>query len=352
MENRYCKNYMFKECVQTVSDLSSLYNFSELCILERLSESILSRYARELAMEQLFAWMASRITSNCLLICCRWSAWQLGLGAFNSWKVQKPAKLGMSQIVTAVFESCLWCFLTTLQHTFADFTDTSLDILFPLSQPEPELACTVSCSTCSFILRLCASSSLAELIMDCISSSDDMAARTRHEHLDSTFALLLIRNGKLCNHMEALAWHDTVRLSSKPFIVAMSYSDTVWYGEKAMQLLTFLRCIQRTATKLGNQPASGNRQRKGGTQWDRFDWTYRAGSNMFHAHLQKAWNPQKDISLRVWHFLQTWTQHKNHCVWTSFQIKGEDQSRCTECWEAPQAALNQREGKSNRSLGL
>ena len=36
-----------------------------------LSESILSRYARELAMEQLFAWMASRITSSCLRICWR-----------------------------------------------------------------------------------------------------------------------------------------------------------------------------------------------------------------------------------------------------------------------------------------
>lgn len=107
MENRYCQKLYVQRICPTVSNLSSLYNFSELCILERLSESILSRYARELAMEQLFAWMASRITSNCLLICCRWSAWQLGLGAFNSWKVQKPAKLGMSQIVTAVFESCL-----------------------------------------------------------------------------------------------------------------------------------------------------------------------------------------------------------------------------------------------------
>ena len=149
-------------------------------------------------------------------------------------------------------------------------------------------------------------------------------------------------NGSLC----------MVRLGRKPLIVATCYSmtcDTVRSRNDAAADLSSMHPTYRD--KAGKSASLWNRQRKGGTKWDCFDWTYRAGSNMFHAHLQKAWHLQKHISLRTWHFLQTWT-HKNQCVWTSFQIKGEDQSRCTECWEAPQVALNQKEGTSNTSLGL
>lgn len=256
MENRYCKNYMFKEYVQRCLTFHLFTTFQS----SAFSSGCQSRFF--LDMPENLQWnscshgwlreshpTASSFAAGEVPDSLAWEHSTLGKSKnLQSLEWVKFSQQSLSHVLEM-------CFLTTLQHTFADFTDTSLDILFPLSQPEPELACTVSCSTCSFILRLCASSSLAELIMDCISSSDDMAARTRHEHLDSTFALLLIRNGKLCNHMRALAWHDTVRLGSKPFIVAMCYSDTVWYGE-AMQLLTFLRCIQRTATKLGNQPAS------------------------------------------------------------------------------------------------
>ena len=146
-----------------------------------------------------------------------------------------------------------------------------------------------------------------------------------------------------------MAWHCETRQQTIHCCNVLQWHSVIRWGDAAADLSSMHPTYR---DKAGKSASLWNRQRKGGTKWDRFDWTYRAGSNMFHAHLQKAGNPQKDISLRVWHFLQTWTQHKNQCVWTSFQIKGEDQSRCTECWEAPQVALNQREGKSNTSKGL
>ena len=132
MENRYCENYIFKKCSICLVVSNSLHLFKTFQN-SAFSSGCQSRFF--LDMPENLQWNSC---SHGWLRESHPTVSAFAAGEVPDRKVQKPKS--QSVTVQQSLSHLELCFLTTLQYTSVDFTDTSLDILVPLSKPEPELA--------------------------------------------------------------------------------------------------------------------------------------------------------------------------------------------------------------------